>query len=212
MTTRLRRAARWAKGRRRRLHHRLQQGKSERPLAMPRLDVDVPRVLQAHELAAPGARIGAGQPRGAKRVVGARDEDVAIRQRPNGTGAKSFRMARRSGSAGATSSAPRIRAAASSGKWLVAMHPRLCAAITTGPGVSRICCASDATHAARWGDAQSSCTMRRAPGRRPAHRLCQCPGPQARHPGTMSTVGEWSSRVCIHGFWSTSRQTRTTDL
>ena len=32
---------------------------------------------------------------------------------------------------------------------------------------------------------QSSCTTRRAWGRRSAHRLCQWPGPESRQPGTM---------------------------
>ena len=65
------------------------------------------------------------------------------------------------------------------------MQPRLCATITTGFGAANTVFSSCPTQAVRVGVIQSSCTTRRALGRRSAHRLCQCPGPESRQPGTM---------------------------
>ena len=78
-----------------------------------------------------------------------------------------------------------MRAAASGGKCVVAMQPRLCAAISTGPGCARMVFAIDATQALRAGVIQSSWRTRTAPGSRLAHRLCQWPAPESRQPGTM---------------------------
>jgi hypothetical protein len=55
-------------------------------------------------------------------------------RRSYGTGAKSLRTARRSGSAGATSKAACTRRATSRGRCTVAMQPRLCATITNRRG------------------------------------------------------------------------------
>ena len=59
---------------------RLQQGRAQRPFAVARFDVDVAAVLDAHELAAPGPRIGAGQAHRAIRVVAAGHQHAAVRQ------------------------------------------------------------------------------------------------------------------------------------
>ena len=59
---------------------RLQQGHAQRPFAVAGFDVDVAGVLQAHKLAAPGPRIGAGQAHRAIRVVAAGHQHAAVGQ------------------------------------------------------------------------------------------------------------------------------------
>ena len=104
---------------------------------MPRVDVDVARILHANEFAAPGAGIGAGQPHRAKGVVAARHHDAAVRQRGKGHG-REIAAARRGAPGRPAPPAARRRCAPRPprGRCVVAMQPRLWAAITTGLGLS----------------------------------------------------------------------------
>ena len=137
---------------------------------MARLDIDMAGIGHAHKLAAPGPRIGAGQPDRTIRIVAAGDQNAAVRQL--------VRRHRRK-----------------VGQRVTVMQPKLCATNTTGPGCERIKSVNAPTQAKREGNNQSACSTRTAPGKRSAQRVCQWSGPEPFHPGTMTKRGLLPAKV-----------------
>ena len=150
---------------------RLQQRPAQWPLAVTRVDVDVPGVLHVHELAAPGSRIGACQADGTEGVVAAGHHDAATGRRRKGHRGK------------VTQNGAALRVGR--GHQQRAAHAGRCLGAHVGGGNAAQAVRHD-DHGVRSGQhgffelpnpgqprgrTQSSCTTRRALGRRSAQRL-----------------------------------------